>query len=212
MVGGLPASAERHRAWWSGDRPHVRAWRSAGYSIADLVPGEGVTFVRIAEPVQVARVPTEAGAAADLVLVTCVKEKVARPAAARDLYVSALFRKERAYAERQGVPWFILSAEHGLVAPTEWLAPYERYLPETPAAYRAAWGPWVVERLELLAGPLDGKVVEVHAGASYIDPLATHLAGKGAILRDPLHGMSMGKRLEWYGTAGAGSTWPAPPT
>src|SRR4051794_18069180 len=27
LVGGLPASATKHRAWWSGDRPHVNAWR-----------------------------------------------------------------------------------------------------------------------------------------------------------------------------------------
>ena len=39
-----------------------------------------------------------------------------------------------------GLPWFILSAEHGLVAPDEWLAPYERYLPDTPSAFRQAWG------------------------------------------------------------------------
>ena len=77
---------------------------------------------------------------ADLLLVTCVKSKLTVPAAAKDLYVSPLFTRQRAYAENRGLPWFILSAEHGLVAPEEWLAPYERYLPDTPAAYRAAWG------------------------------------------------------------------------
>lgn len=25
LEGGLPPSARDHRAWWSGDRPHVRA-------------------------------------------------------------------------------------------------------------------------------------------------------------------------------------------
>ncbi|WP_435820527.1 DUF7662 domain-containing protein [Micromonospora purpureochromogenes] len=39
MVGGLPPSAARHRAWWSGDRPHVRIWRSAGYTLGHLVLG-----------------------------------------------------------------------------------------------------------------------------------------------------------------------------
>ena len=72
-----------------------------------------------------------------IVLVACVKSKGTRPAAAKDLYISALFRKERAYAERAGVPWFILSAEHGLVAPDEWLAPYERYLADTTGCYRS---------------------------------------------------------------------------
>ena len=106
---------------------------------------------------------------ADIILVTCVKSKTARPSAAKDLYTSPLFKKQRTYAEKIGVPWFILSAEHGLVAPNEWLAPYERYLPETPASYRAAWGRWVASRLELLAGPLQDKVIEIHAGSTYLD-------------------------------------------
>ena len=70
--------------------------------------------------------------------------------------MSPLFTRERRYAESRGVPWFILSAEHALVAPDEWLSPYKRYLPETPASYRAAWGQWVAERLDLFVGPWPG--------------------------------------------------------
>lgn len=109
-----------------------------------------------------------------------------------------LFKKQRAYAEKMGVPWFILSAEHGLVAPNEWLAPYERYLPETPAYYRAAWGLWVASRLELLAGPLQDKVIEIHAGSSYLDAVRPELEKRGARVVDPLHGLQMGPRLAWY--------------
>ena len=134
-----------------------------------------------------------------VVLVTCVKSKGTRPAAAKDLYTSALFRKERAYAESTGVPWFILSAEHGLVAPDEWLSPYERYLADTTASYRSAWGSWVAARLELLIGPLRDKVVEVHAGATYLDALRAELERLGARVLDPLHGLQMGQRLAWYG-------------
>ena len=118
-----------------------------------------------------------------IVLVTCVKTKGTRPAAARDLYTSALFRKERAYAERAGVPWFILSAEHGLVAPDEWLAPYERYLTDTPVSYRSAWGGWVAARLDLLAGPLSDKVVEVHAGSTYLDAIRPTWKGLSCMVR-----------------------------
>jgi hypothetical protein len=96
-------------------------------------------------------------AAADIILVTCVKSKVTRPALAKDLYTSPLFKKQRAYAERAGVPWFILSAEHALVKPDEWLAPYERFLADTTPSYRSAWGAWVAARLELLAGPLQTR-------------------------------------------------------
>jgi hypothetical protein len=191
----------------------------AGYSLADLVLGKEVTFVRTSEPNPADRapgagaitqlpepvVPGDSVPHTDLLLFACVKSKLDVPAAARDLYVSVLFQKERAYAERRGVPWFILSAEHGLVAPDEWLAPYERYLPDTPAGYRAAWGSWVVERLDLLAGPLRGRVVEVHAGATYVEAIAAHLAAKGATLVDPLGGLTMGERLAWYDSRGAGT-------
>ncbi|MDN5798258.1 MAG: hypothetical protein L0H79_21265 [Intrasporangium sp.] len=207
IVGGVPASATNHRAWWSGDRPHVRVWRTAGFHVEDLRPGHSVTFVRDHAPDQVparptrvrpqSHAPTRAGDA-DVILVTCVKTKRPSPSAAKDLYVSPLFLKERAYAEASGRPWFILSAEHGLVAPDEWLAPYERYLPDTPREYRDVWGRWVAARLLLLVGSLKGKIVEVHASEEYIRAIAEPLLAAGAVLVTPLAGLSLGQRQQWY--------------
>jgi hypothetical protein len=221
IVGGLPPSAARHRAWWSGNRAHVRAWRSAGFGMTDLIMGREVTFVRTegVEPragtaswverrkrMEAASIaPVRAAARADLLLVTCVKTKLDLPAPAKDLYVSPLFKRESAYAERQGIPWFILSAEHGLVTPDEWLAPYERYLPDTPADYRAAWGARVAERLETLVGAFADKVIEVHASASYMDAITPRLAAKGATVLNPLEGLAMGERLRWYDVDAADS-------
>lgn len=210
LVGGLPASATNHRAWWSGDRPHVNMWRGAGFTVTNLVPGREVTFKRTGTTTTPPRTTTspssaqgDAVAAGDqtpsLLLVACVKEKLAVPAAARDLYVSPLFKKERGYAERLGLPWFILSAEHGLVMPDEWLSPYERYLPDTPPSFRRSWGTWVVERLALLTGSLNGRTIEVHAGATYVDALRGPLSSKGASVCEPLAGLKMGQRLAWYG-------------
>lgn len=138
-----------------------------------------------------------------IVLISCVKTKQRQPCAAKDMYVSVLFGKERAYAEASGLPWFILSAEYGLVAPDEWVSPYERYLPDTPAGYQIAWGAWVVARLELLSGSLAERVIEVHAGSAYIAALRQQLESRGATVLDPLHGLSMGARLAWYGEAPA---------
>lgn len=210
LVGGLPASATDHRAWWSGDRPHVNAWRGAGFTVTNLAPGREVTFRRTGTP-SISATPTATSASAEdddidaerpaptLLLLACVKEKLPAPAAARDLYVSPLFKKQREYAELVGLPWFILSAEHGLVVPDEWLSPYERYLPETPPSFRRAWGNWVVERLELLTANLAGRTIEVHAGATYVDALRAPLASKGASVYEPLAGLRMGQRLAWYG-------------
>jgi hypothetical protein len=57
----------------------------------------------------------------------------------------------------------------------------------------------VAERLDLLAGPLDGRVIEIHAGAAYVEPLRKTLAAKGARVYEPLRGLTMGQRLAWYG-------------
>jgi hypothetical protein len=141
---------------------------------------------------------SNAGTQADIVLVTCVKSKSPSPAAAKDLYTSALFVKERAHAERSGAPWYILSAEHGLVAPDEWLAPYERYLPDTSPEYRRAWGTWVAARLQMLEGPLQGKTIEIHASSAYLEAVRQPLTELGAVITDPLRGLAMGERLSWY--------------
>jgi hypothetical protein len=132
------------------------------------------------------------------VLVACAKSKLAVPAAAKDLYNSARFRKARAYVERLGHPWYILSAEHGLVGPDEWLAPYERYLPDTPPEYRRAWGDWVVARLDLLLEGLAGTVVELHAGEGYVQPIIAALERRGAAVERPLQGLTSGRWQSWY--------------
>lgn len=208
LVGGLPPSAAKHRAWWTGDRPHVRAWRAAGFTIYGLVPGQEVTFVPVAEASTARNAlagarneppqPADGVQRADVLLMGCVKTKATSPSAAKDLYLSPLFRHERHYAEVQGLPWFILSAEYGLVAPDEWISPYERYLPAMPSSYRTAWGLWVAERLEMLAGPLSAKVIEVHAGEPYLRAIAEPLDAKRAVVTSPLMGLSMGKRMSWY--------------
>ena len=157
IVGDLPPSASQYRAWWSGDRPQVRAWQAAGFRLADVSLGRSVTFARQTSARPTASIPptdlkfempgrleveVEATTtASDIVLISCSKTKLDHPAAARDLYDSPLFRQSRAYAVASGRPWFILSAEHGLVGPDEWLAPYERYLPDTPAELPRRLGP-----------------------------------------------------------------------
>ena len=229
LVGDLPASASNHRAWWSGDRPHVRAWKSAGYEASRIRFGVDVTFVRqvadrdarsrkqeraddrvltsnvsnAKEGFEAVDCDVDVPGRPDVLLVTCVKTKLAEPAEARDLYVSPLFKKQRDYAERLGAPWFILSAEHGLVAPDEWLAPYERYLPDTPASYQKVWGAWVVARLELLYGDVRARRVEIHASADYVAAVSPHLTARGALISLPLEGLGHGQRLSWYDRATA---------
>jgi hypothetical protein len=207
LVGGLPPSAYNHAAFWGGDRS---AW--SGFRTRNVCVGQSVTFVRLDGTLASARLasaprvtPTPqrtaappASSSADVVLVSCVKEKQTRPGPAKDLYVSALFHKERAYAEASGAPWFILSAEHGLVEPEQVLAPYELRLSDTSIDYRRASGARVVRRLADVFGSLAGKTVEVHAGAAYSDPIRELLRAVGATVVEPLTGLRHGERLAWY--------------
>jgi hypothetical protein len=135
---------------------------------------------------------------ADVVLIGCVKTKLGHGAPAKDLYVSDYFAKMRAYAEASRRPWFILSAEHGLVGPEERLEPYERYLPNTSRDYRRAWGDKVAKQLEATVGTLPGLVIDVHAGSAYVESIEAALRSRGAHVVDQLKGLTMGRRLSWY--------------
>lgn len=146
-----------------------------------------------------------------VVLIGCVKTKRNRPAPARELFASPLFARRLAYAESVRLPWFILSAKHALVEPDELLAPYDVYLAEQSSAYRTAWGAWVVERLTAVVGPLDGRTVEVHAGAAYLEPLKSPLARYAARVRAPLSGLGVGEQLAWYDRRGSADGMPNQP-
>jgi hypothetical protein len=130
-------------------------------------------------------------------LVSCVSQKREHACAARDLYVSDLFRKARRFAEASGCPWFILSAEHGLVAPGQVIAPYERTLNSMRAADRHAWGERVAVQLAEAAPDLS-RVVFL-AGERYREFLAQHLAGRGVAVSAPMKGLRIGEQLSWLG-------------
>lgn len=217
LVGGLPRSAHDHAAFWKGDRS---GW--PGFTTVDVRVGDSVTFARRSvypatrrETPPVAPEVGVAAGVADLVLIGCVKKKLDHPAPARYLYTSALFGRERDYAERSGVPWFVLSAEHGLVAPETVLAPHDLPLSRTPRAYRRDWGARVIGQLTDAVGPIRGMAVEIHAGAAYTDAIRDLLQADGAMVVEPLQGLTMGQRLAWYNrvagpVADLRSTDPAP--
>jgi hypothetical protein len=202
LVGSLPRSAYVHSAFWKGSRS---AW--AGFTTAEVRVGQSVRFVRRA-PDETRLAPSRPAVAqtrqrdreshADLILVGCVKTKLQRAAPAKDLYTSSLFLKERMYAENAGVPWFVLSAQHGLVAPIEVLEPYDLQLSKASSAYRREWGVRVVKQLEAAVGALPNKVIEIHAGSAYADAVRPGLISAGAVVAEPLRGLALGERLAWY--------------
>ncbi len=135
------------------------------------------------------------GALRDVVLVACAKQKRSSPAPARDLYVSPWFRKARAWAERSGHPWFIVSALHGLLAPEQVTAPYERVLSEYDKAGRLRWASGVAGQLlpRLVA---TGATVTLLAGSLYAVPLIQVMGDRVKFLR-PMQGLGIGRQLGW---------------
>ena len=135
-----------------------------------------------------------------VILVGCVKQK--HPTGtypARDLYTSPLFRKRRAYAEAAGRPWFILSAEHGLVDPDAPLTYYDKTLNMMGVVERRAWGNRVLRQLGERFGPLHGITFEIHAGARYVAAIEAGLELAGARIDIPMKGRGLGQQLQWYG-------------
>lgn len=135
---------------------------------------------------------------APIYLVSCVKCKLPAPAPARLLYTSDWFKKARAYVEALGSPWYVLSAQYGLVRPQEEIAPYELTLASLSREERERWGRLVLEKLYSLEGRKGaGREVRLLAGVRYREPLLWDLEVAGYRPIAPLSGMGIGHQKQW---------------
>lgn len=139
--------------------------------------------------------------AGTVLLLGCVQSKLDSPAPAADLFISPLFRRRRAYAQRRRRRWFVLSSRYGLVRPDQQIAPYDRPMAQLPVAERREWAEQVVIGLGAELGDLRRTTFEIHAGAAYVDPLEPLLTARGATVEAPLRGLGLGRSLAWYGNA-----------
>ncbi len=142
--------------------------------------------------------PDRASTRADVILIGCVRTKRVTACPAAELFASPLFEGRRRYAVATGVPWYILSAKFGLLAPQDVIGPYDVYLADQSPAYRKAWGEFVTAQLEQRHPELRGVTIGVHAGAAYVEPLRAPLAARGAELTTPLEHLRQGEQLAWY--------------
>ena len=132
---------------------------------------------------------------ADLCLVSCVSKKLPCPAPAKGLYVSQFFLKARAFVESRRWPWFILSAEHGLLHPDAVTAPYEKTLNKMRADARRAWANDVMHALEPHLAK--EKTVVILAGEKYRKFLEPQLRTRGVQVCVPMAGLRIGEQLRW---------------
>lgn len=153
-------------------------------------------------------------------LVSCSSKKLGCAAPARLLYSSPLFRASLYFAETLGVPVFVVSAKHELVALDDVLEPYDDRL-QPNIHSRRAWGTRVAEsvhKLDAIWQDRDQRHgvrrdVIALAGVEYTDAL---LYGFGEVrkreinarnyqfdyrVQQPLLGMQIGQRLSWLKSA-----------
>jgi len=133
-----------------------------------------------------------------VVLIGCVKTKQASAAPAAELYVSPLFEGRREYARRTGMPWYVLSAKHGLLSPDDIIGPYDVYLGAQSRGYQQAWGEFAAAQLDEHQPGLRGQTVEIHAGSAYVEAVRGPLTRRGIMISVPLDSLELGRQLSWY--------------
>jgi hypothetical protein len=132
-------------------------------------------------------------------LVSCVSKKRTTPGQARDFYISDWFLKARDYVESTGSPWFILSAEYGLVSPDQVLAPYERTLNTMSKSERNAWATRVKAQMDTCLPAADRIVVL--AGQRYRESLMNYLHRRAGTVEVPMEGLTIGRQLQYLAGA-----------
>jgi hypothetical protein len=129
-------------------------------------------------------------------LVSAVDKKRAQPAAARDVYNSIWFKLARAHVEQKQSPWFILSTQHGLLAPEAPIEPYDKELKTLTESEQQAWAERVFAGLQPKLYP--GDRVVLFAGAALRSLLSEKLTGAGCEIEAPLKGLRIGEQARWF--------------
>lgn len=132
-------------------------------------------------------------------IISCVAKKKAGRHKAADLYTSAWFTKARRLVEATDAPWFILSAEHGLLDPDTIIGPYNKTLNTMPTAERRAWAERVQRHMSERLPDADELIIL--AGVRYRENLMSYLQGRFAKVTVPMEGLTIGRQLSWMNHA-----------
>jgi len=122
-------------------------------------------------------------------LIACCKTKSNYPAKAINLYQSALFKKSVAYADKFGLPVYILSAKYGLISGERTIAPYNLTLNDFNKNDLNLWG----KRVGIdIVNTFNNKTLVCLAGENYLI-FRSHCQNKILL---PLDKLSIGRRLQ----------------
>jgi hypothetical protein len=142
-----------------------------------------------------------------IVLISCAKKKQDKKSKAKDLYVSDLFKKSLAYAQKLSPDKiFILSALHHLLDLNKEIEPYnvtlsyvspqkrEPGLKILTSKEKIEWGKKVVEQLKKEAD-IEKDTFIFLAAQAYIKPIVKSIKN----YKDILNGLNQGKRKQFLG-------------
>lgn len=130
-----------------------------------------------------------------IALISCAKKKLSVRAMAKELYISTLFQKSRQWAEQNCDQWFVLSAKHGLVKPTQIINPYEKRLARPTLKENSDWANKAFKGLASLGLLREGVTFVWLAGKDYRSRLSELL--KDYPQENPLGRRKHGSRLKW---------------
>lgn len=132
-----------------------------------------------------------------IVLISCSKSKLDKPAPARELYTGQLFQKAVAWAERQGHQWFVISALHGLVTPNQTIAPYDYSLKDRRGSReRESWAHLAISS-QLTIHVSKGSHAFLIMPELYRRFIEPQLARHSITYTNPLHQLAIGKQMSW---------------
>jgi len=140
-----------------------------------------------------------------IILISCSSQKGNKPAQAKDLYQSRLFKSALSYAYKlKPDKIYILSALYCLLELDKIISPYNVTLSYVPQDKRGAdlkiltqsekelWGKKVIKQLSALCNLSDDTFI-VMAGQAYISPIKESLKN----LVEPLKGKRQGERIKF---------------
>lgn len=128
----------------------------------------------------------------NIVLISCVKTKLDKPAKAQELYTSALFKYNLRYAKLLSPDAiFILSAQYGLLELDDIIAPYEKTLNKMSEAEKKEWANSVLNVLSSKSNLKSDNFIFL-AGLNY----RKYLLPSMKKYEVPFIGMSFGHQLQ----------------
>jgi len=134
---------------------------------------------------------------AKIVLLSCTKSKLDKPAPAKDMYSpSPMFQKTKVYGEALKTDtMFILSAKYGFFPMDKQIEPYDLTLKTMKKEEKDQWGETVKGQMSKMGvNPQSDKFVFL-TGAEYMKPLESFIPAEN--VEKPMEGKRMGERLQW---------------